>query len=348
MYNAHELDVSPWINRGGPNTLAVKVTPERSLQDINGVELADSWYDWINWNHLGYQGPEQTPDRGNPSPGSGNSFVPDRNAGIWKPVYLRVSGAVEIGPTAVNSELPLPRTDSAELTIFSSLRNTSAQQVRGVLRATISRPGKPDIQVEQPVTLAAGENREITFDPARFGALAVADPDLWWPYTLGEPNLYDLQLEFRQFDRPTDAHHQRFGIRTVTEHRDQDDRFPELGTGGSFYLKVNGRDFLGSRCGLHTRPVVRRRSCTRCRHAELRQGSRPEHAATGGQVPRRTHRRDGRRDGHTADVRLDVLQPVGEVAAVGRRGQPGRAGQPALADPDAAPARVCLPVGQRK
>ena len=151
---------------------------------------------------------------------------------------------MKIGPTAVNSELPLPRTDSAELTIYSSLRNTSAQQVRGVLRATISRPGKPDIQVEQPVTLAAGENREITFDPARFGALAVADPDLWWPYTLGEPNLYDLQLEFRQFDRPTDTHHQRFGIRTVTEHRDQDNQFPELGTGGSFYLKVNGRDFL--------------------------------------------------------------------------------------------------------
>ena len=99
MHNAHELDVSPWINRGGPNTLAVKVTPERSLQDVNGVELADSWYDWINWNHLGYQGPEKNPGSGNPSPGNGNSFVPDRNAGIWKPVYLRVSGAVEIGPT---------------------------------------------------------------------------------------------------------------------------------------------------------------------------------------------------------------------------------------------------------
>jgi exo-1,4-beta-D-glucosaminidase len=244
MHNAHELDVSPWINRGGPNTLAVKVTPERSLQDVNGVELADSWYDWINWNRFGYQGSEKNSGSGTPSPGNGNSFVPDRNAGIWKPVYLRVSGAVEIGPTSVNSELALPRTDSADLTIYCSLRNASAQQVRGVLRATISRPGKPHIQVEQPVTLAAGENREITFDPARFGALAVADPDLWWPYTLGEPNLYDLQLEFRQFDRPTDAHHQRFGIRTVTEHRDQDNEFPELGTGGSFYLKVNGRDFL--------------------------------------------------------------------------------------------------------
>ncbi len=59
MHAAHEVDVSPWVNRGGSNTLAVKITPEQALQDINGVELADSWYDWINWKYLGYQGPGQ-------------------------------------------------------------------------------------------------------------------------------------------------------------------------------------------------------------------------------------------------------------------------------------------------
>jgi exo-1,4-beta-D-glucosaminidase len=233
MHTAHELDVSRWVNRGGSNALAVKITPEQALQDVDGVELADSWYDWINGNRLGYQ--EQ---------GNRNSFVPDRNAGIWKPVYLKVSGAVAIGQSAVNTEIPLPRTDSASLTIYSSLRNSSDEQVRGVLRATITRPGKPDIRIEQPVTLAAGEEREISFAPARFGALTVDNPDLWWPYTLGAPNLYDLQLEFRQFDRPTDSNHLRFGIRTVSQHRDSDNQFPELGKGGNFYLKVNGRDFL--------------------------------------------------------------------------------------------------------
>ena len=237
MHNAHELDVSRWVNRGGPNALAVKVTPERALQDIDGVELADSWYDWINWNRIGYQGPGKNPT-------NGNSFVPDRNAGIWKPVYLKVSGAVAIGSSTVNTELPLPRTDSAKLTIYSSLRNASDQQERGVLRATITRPGKPTIEVEQPVTLAAGEQREVSFDPARFDELNVSNPDLWWPYTLGDPNLYDLQLEYLQFDEPTDSSHLRFGIRTITQHRDSDNQFPELGKGGSFYLQVNGRNLL--------------------------------------------------------------------------------------------------------
>ena len=237
MHTAHELDVSRWVNQGASNTVAVKVTPERALEDVDGVELADSWYDWINWNYLGYQGPGK-------NPANGDSFVPDRNAGIFKPVYLRVSDAVVLGPAAVNSELPLPRTDSARLTIYSSLRNTSAEPVRGMLRATITRPGKPDVQIEQPVTLAAGEQREVSFTPDKFAQLTVRNPDLWWPYTLGQPNLYDLQLDFRQYNQSIDASHLRFGIRSIEQYRDQDGQFPELGKGGNFYLKVNGKDFL--------------------------------------------------------------------------------------------------------
>jgi exo-1,4-beta-D-glucosaminidase len=237
MYVDHELDVTPWINRGQANTLAVKVTPERALQDINGVELADSWFDWINWNYLGYQGP-------NKNPANGNSFVADRNAGIWKPVYLRTSGAVAIGDASVNAELPLPSTDTARLTVHANLRNFATDRVRGVLRATISRPGKADVRVDQPVTLGPGEQREVSFAPTDFSALVLDHPDLWWPYTMGQPNLYDLRLEFLQFDRPIDAASQRFGVRTITQGRDDDKRFPELGKGGSFYLQVNGRDFL--------------------------------------------------------------------------------------------------------
>ena len=237
MHTAHELDVSRWVNQGASNTVAVKVTPERALEDVDGVELADSWYDWINWNYLGYQGPGK-------NPANGDSFVPDRNAGIFQPVYLRVSDAVVLGPAAVNSELPLPRTDSARLTIYSSLRNTSAEPVRGILRATITRPGKPDVQIEQPVTLAAGEQHEVSFTPDKFAQLTVRNPDLWWPYTLGQPNLYDLQLDFRQYNQSIDASHLRFGIRSIEQYRDQDGQFPELGKGGNFYLKVNGKDFL--------------------------------------------------------------------------------------------------------
>ena len=238
MYAAHELNVTPWIKRGARNVLAVKVTPERLIEDVDGVELADSWYDWINWKYIGYKGKKKW------YPGVGVSFVPDRNAGVWKPVYLRVTGAVSVNHAFVNSELLLAES-TARLTVFASLRNLSEQPVSGTLKGTISRPGKPTIHFEQTVTnLSAGEDREVSFTPEQFSELVVTNPDLWWPYTMGVPALYDLQLEFVRNETLSDSSHLRFGIRKITPLRDNDEHFPDIGKGGNFYLQVNGRDFL--------------------------------------------------------------------------------------------------------
>lgn len=237
MYAAHTLNVTQWIHPGELNTLAVKVTPERAIQDVSGVELADSWFDWINWKYLGYQGPR-------PANSHGISFVPDRNAGIWKPVYLRTSGSVTVSHPLVDTVLPLPRTDSAKLTIYAELQNASQQPIEGLLAATITRKGKPEIRLQQPVSLAPGEKKEATFSPNQFPQLNVQAPDLWWPYTMGQPNLYNLELTFSQHGKTSDTSRIQFGIRTITQGRDHDEQFPEVGKGGNFYLKVNGRNFL--------------------------------------------------------------------------------------------------------
>ena len=237
MYAAHELNVTRWIKRGSRNVLAVRVTPEQLIQDVTGVELADSWFDWLNWKYVGYKGPKEK------NPWQGVSFVPDRNAGIWKPVYLRATGNVLVNNPLVNTELSI--TDSiARLSVFADLHNLSAQPVNGMLKGTISRQGKPSIFVEQFVTLSPGENREVTFLPEKNPKLIVSHPDLWWPYTMGTPALYNLQLEFEQNEIISDDSRIRFGIRSITKHRDNDEHFPEMGKGGNFYLKVNGRDFL--------------------------------------------------------------------------------------------------------
>ncbi|MGB2589214.1 MAG: hypothetical protein WBG02_17925 [Candidatus Acidiferrum sp.] len=237
MYSAHELNVSQWIKLGQRNALAVKITPERAIQDVNGVELADSWFDWLNWKYLGYHGSRKPNSHG-------ISFVPDRNAGIWKPVYLKVSGEVTLSHPLVNSELPLPQINSAKLTVYADLRNTSTQQVKGILRGTISRHGKTTIQIEQPIDLAPGEERQASFAPSQYPQLAISDPDLWWPYTMGNPSLYDLRLEFLENNQLSDAAHIRFGIRSITQYRDNDEQFSEIGKGGNFYLKINGKNFL--------------------------------------------------------------------------------------------------------
>jgi exo-1,4-beta-D-glucosaminidase len=235
MYNAFEFNVTGKVKAGMENVLAVKITPEQAFEDIDGVELADSWFDWINSKYLGFRLPDQQ---------IGISYVPDRNAGIWKQVYLRNTDEVEIRNPYVKSDLPLPSTSSAALTVYCDLQNGGASRVEGILSGEILREGKTAIRIEQSVTLAPGEIREVVFAPDKFQQLAIQNPDLWWPYQWGPANLYRLKLQFKLGQKISDSAQIKFGIRSITQHRDSDQHFPSLGGGGNFYLKVNGIDFL--------------------------------------------------------------------------------------------------------
>lgn len=235
MYNSFEFDVSKLVRPGVQNVLALKITPERAIPGEGTVELGDTWHDWLNWKYIGFHDPQKSLDF---------SFPPDRNAGVWKRVYLSSSGPVTIRNAYVVTDLPLPATNPASLTIYADLSNHSDKPVDGILSAEIKRPGRETIRVEQPVSLFRGEIKEVCFSPQSFAALIVQNPDLWWPYRWGKPNLYHLQLQFRVNDEISDSQAIDFGIRKITQKRDADTSFPEIGTGGNFYLQVNGRDYL--------------------------------------------------------------------------------------------------------
>lgn len=316
MYVDHTFNVTEFIEPGRVNTLAVKVTPEQAIQGLDGVELSDSWFDWINWKYLGYKGvldprkidlsaytaryiaPDQKaaslsvsirvqaaatsgitlvatvtprPDaspRGKvdffreggllgtsdvqsdgtasivtPLP-EGISFVADRNAGIWKPVRLSVTGAVRIVDLYVKTELPLPDVTPAALTVYTEVENGSASVVTGRLIGNISRAGKKTLSFDQAISLKPGERREVSFPASAFPQLLLRDADLWWPYTLGRPDLYRLHLRFVTGGNNSDERTSSFGIRQITQFRDQDEKFPGIGKGGNFYLKINGRNML--------------------------------------------------------------------------------------------------------
>ena len=235
MYQSFEFDVTRFVKPGEDNALAVRIIPEQALPDVNGVELADSWLDWINWNFIGYQDPAKH---------HYISFVPDRNAGIWKRVELSSTGRVVIRNPYVETRLPLPRLDEARLTVYCDLKNESNGPEEGTLQAQISRAGKPAIEIEKHVALPPNSMRQVAMDPAGYPQLTVSHPDLWWPYTWGKPSLYKLQLQFTAGGKVSDAKSIPFGIRQVQQFRDTDEQFPSVGRGGNFYLKVNGKDFL--------------------------------------------------------------------------------------------------------
>jgi exo-1,4-beta-D-glucosaminidase len=243
MYGTFEFDVTKLIRGGAPNVLAVKVTPERGLLSEDGVvvgdhpvELADSWLDWINWKYLGYHDPERKVNI---------PFVPDRNAGVWKRVFLSTTGPVTLRNPYVATDLPLPALSPAALTVYCDLHNYTEKPVSGTLRGEISRAGKSPIAFEKKVALRPSETVEVAVTPSDVAQLSVPDPDLWWPYRWGKPNLYHLKVDFSLDGKTSDAREIDFGIRKITQGRDQDNSFPEIGSGGgNFYLQINGRDYL--------------------------------------------------------------------------------------------------------
>jgi exo-1,4-beta-D-glucosaminidase len=235
MYSSFEINVTEVVRPGSTNVLAVKVIPERTLTGENGLELGDSWLDWINWKYLGYHDAEHHLDI---------PFVADRNAGVWKRVYLSSTGAVTLRNPYVVTDLPLPATSPAALTVYCDLTNNTANPISGTLLAEISRPGKLTIRLQKGLSLVRGETREITLAPSEFSQLSVTSPDLWWPYRWGRPDLYHLKLEFRVNDDVSDEQAIEFGIRKIMQRRDSDNNFRQFGTGGNFYLQVNGKDYL--------------------------------------------------------------------------------------------------------
>lgn len=193
-----EFNVSKALRRAKTNALAVEIfAPGKN-------DLGITWVDW------------------NPTP-------PDKDMGIWKEVFLTSSGDVSLRNPFVSSKLDSDY-KNALLTISADLRNASDHAVNGVLRAEVD--GK---QVTQQVSLNAGETKTVSFAPEQYAQLKLENAKLWWPYTMGEQNLYAAKLSFEVGNAISDAATVNFGVREVTS---------ELTEKGYRLFKVNGRKVL--------------------------------------------------------------------------------------------------------
>jgi len=136
--------------------------------------------------------------------------IRDRDAGLWRPVELIAHGEVKLLDPHVVTDLPLPRTDRADVHLTVPVRNDAALPRRITVRAAFG-----DVRVEKAVTVAPGESA-VTFTPAEFAQLRVVNPRLWWPNGYGEQALYQLSLEVLADGQLSDTRTDRFGIREVS------------------------------------------------------------------------------------------------------------------------------------
>ena len=137
--------------------------------------------------------------------------IRDRDTGIWQDVSLSATGPVVVEDPYVTSRLPLPRTDSAQLTVRATVRNATDTPQSGTLTGGIEGN-----TFQQDVNLEPHQALEVTFSPATTPALRLKEPRLWWPNGFGPQNLYKLRLAFVQNGVFSDARQVNFGVRQIT------------------------------------------------------------------------------------------------------------------------------------
>ena len=199
------FDVTPNVSVGKPNGLAVHVFPQPHPGATHEKTVATGT--GPNGGVTGLDGPTFLCS-------IGWDWIPtirDRDTGLWQDVVLSASGPVVLPDPAITSDLPLPRTDTADLTVQATVRNVTDSAQSGVLAGTIER-----IRFKEDVSLAPHETRVITFSPQTTPALRVKNPRLWWPNGYGPQNLYRLHLSFLVAGAVSDARDVSFGIRKIT------------------------------------------------------------------------------------------------------------------------------------
>lgn len=200
-----EFNITDLVNKNGENILAVHVFPphnpgiphEQSMiagQGLNGGVLSTdgpTFISSIGWDWI---------------PG-----IRDRNTGIWQDVRLKVGGDIIIGDPLVTTDILLPDTTQAKISIKNIVKNITSKTVNGTLTAKIE-----NINISLPFTLAANEEKEITFTPEQFKELNIKNPRLWWPNGYGRPELYNLELTVQSNNKVSDTKSLKFGIREMS------------------------------------------------------------------------------------------------------------------------------------
>lgn len=160
-----ELDVTGAL-KPAINVLAVEVIAPTE------TDLGLTWVDWA------------------PAP-------PDKDMGLWRPVYLTASDDVSIAHPYVKTQLD-PDLATAHITLEAEITNHSDRSIAGEIMAGFARLAeKAAPLLSQPISLAAHETRAITFEPSRYPELNVKNPRIWWPAEMGDSPLYEAVLAFR-------------------------------------------------------------------------------------------------------------------------------------------------------
>jgi hypothetical protein len=199
------FNITSLVNPGQEAALAVRITPQPHPGEPREHTIA---------NGMGRNGGITAIDGPTFLCTIGWDWIPairDRDSGIWQNVYLSATGPLVVKNPLVTSDLSLPKLDSADLTIQTTVENITDQPQKGFLKGTFE--GK---SFEVPVELDAHASKLISLDAKSVPQLHVKNPRLWWPNGYGPQNLCRLHLSFEIAGTISDQQDVTFGIRKIT------------------------------------------------------------------------------------------------------------------------------------
>ena len=149
--------------------------------------------------------------------------VRGRDIGIWDNVYLKAENEVSIDDGFVSTHIAR---SSVSIAPGAVLKNLTDKAIDGVLRVTVG-----DFPMEKLVSLAPGQELEVTMDPR-----PMPDAKLWWPVGYGEQNMYGVTAEFITAGQCLGRLHFMTGLREMTYDTSE----------GILDIYINGRRLIGN------------------------------------------------------------------------------------------------------
>lgn len=164
-----------------------------------------------------------------------NPKPPDREMGLFRPVKLHFYKSVALENVFVESKIDHNTWRKAALTIRADLVNRAAHAVETTVAGEIG-----NVSFNEKFTLQEGERRSIVLTPERHRELQIENPNLWWPWELGEPHLYALKMTATVGDESADQCQISFGIREISDYIDADGYRGYMVNGKKILLRGGG------------------------------------------------------------------------------------------------------------
>ena len=141
----------------------------------------------------------------------GEQYVWHVPMGLWRPVSLEQVGHVVA--EWIHCESRLEQGDLARLALRTRLRNLDGRIMTGELGIRVGPDnfeGGAPLEMRRAFRLNGHDIQDVVVE------MALSDPQLWYPWALGDPALYRAEIEINAEERRSASLCETFGIREVS------------------------------------------------------------------------------------------------------------------------------------